>query len=188
MSDALAAVSDADLAVLARSGHEMAFAALFARHRARVYRLILNNVADADEALDLVQETFLSAHRALGRYDPARPMAGWLATIALNKCRDWSRRRTVRRWLWRARPIEEVADTLGDGAPGQDIAIADRDRLTRLRAAIADLPATLREPLVLCAIEGASHGEAAAILGVSAKAVETRLRRARLRLGEMLPE
>lgn len=181
-------MSDGDLAALAHRGREAAFAELFARHRSRVYRLILNNVADADEALDLVQETFLSAHRALGRYDAARPMAGWLATIALNKCRDWSRRRTVRRWLWRARPIEDVADTLGDGAPGQDAAAADRDRLTRLRAAIAELPAALREPLVLCAVEGASQGEAAAILGISAKAVETRLRRARQRLSEMLPE
>lgn len=188
MSDALDALSDGDLAALAHRGREAAFVALFARHRARVYRLILNNVADADEALDLVQETFLSAHRALGRYDPARPMAGWLAAIALNKCRDWGRRRKLRRWLWGTRAIDEVADTLGDGAPGQEILAQDRDRLARLRVAIADLPVALREPLVLCAVEGLAQGEAAAILGITAKAVETRLRRARQRLGEMLPD
>ncbi len=187
MSGDHGALSDGDLAVLARSGGEAAFAALMRRHRSRVYRLILNNVADADEALDLVQETFLSAHRALARYDPARPMAAWLAAIALNKCRDWSRRRALRRFLWSARPVEEMADTLADDLPRHDAAAADRQELARLRRAIAALPATLREPLVLCAVEEMSHAEAAAILNLTPKAVETRLRRARIRLREMLP-
>lgn len=186
MSDAYAALPDGDLAVLAHAGGEAAFAALMQRHRARVYRLILNNVADADEALDLVQETFLSAHRALGRYDPARPMAAWLAAIALNKCRDWGRRRVLRRFLWSARPIEDVAEVVGDPQAAPDEAAATRQYLHRLRRAIADLPATLREPLVLCAIEEVPQAEAAAILGITVKAVETRVRRARLRLGEVL--
>ena len=112
-------LSDGDLVTLAVAGTDAAYAEIVRRHRSHVYRLVLGNVADADEALDLVQETFLSAHRALRRYDPARPMRGWLATIALNKCRDWARRRTVRRFFTFARDIDDVAGAMPDDRPDQ---------------------------------------------------------------------
>lgn len=178
--------TDGALATRAAAGDDSAFAALMRRHRGSVYRLILNNVADPDEALDLVQETFLSAHRALSRYDPARPMAAWLATIALNKCRDWGRRRALRRWLRFARPVDEIAGTVAADMPGQDTTAADRQELARLRAAIAALPVALREPLVLHAVEGMSHADTARILSITPKAVETRLRRARIKLNDLL--
>ena len=179
-------LSDGDLVTLAVAGTDAAYAEIVRRHRSHVYRLVLGNVADADEVLDLVQETFLSAHRALRRYDPARPMRGWLATIALNKCRDWARRRTVRRFFTFARDIDDVAGAMPDDRPDQAVVAADRQELARLRRAIAALPASLREPLVLHAIEGMSQAEAASVLRITGKAVEMRLRRARIRLGEML--
>lgn len=177
---------DGELAALALTGNEPAFARLVQRHRSRVYRLILNSVADPDEALDLVQETFLSAYRALGRYDASRPMTAWLATIALNKCRDFARRRALRRFFFGARPIDDLADTIAANAPDQAIAAEQRQETARLRAAIALLPATLREPLLLCTVEEMRQSDAAALLGISTKAVETRIRRARARLVELL--
>ncbi|RYE03463.1 MAG: RNA polymerase sigma factor, partial [Sphingomonadales bacterium] len=99
------------------------------RHRQRIYRLILANVADPEEALDLVQETFVSAHGALRRFDPARPISAWLARIALNKCRDWGRRRAVRRLLGLATPVEDIADLHADDRPLQDARAADRAEL-----------------------------------------------------------
>lgn len=179
--------SDAALATGAAAGDDAAFAELVRRHRAHLYRLILANVADADEALDLVQETFLSAHRALDRYDPARPLRGWLTTIALNKCRDWARRRAVRRLFRFARPLEEAAEVARDD-PGPDEEADARRRMARVAAAIAELPATLREVLTLRTIEGMSQSEVADLLGISAKAVETRLYRARARLQSVLDE
>jgi len=179
-------LSDGDLATLAVAGNDAAFTEIFRRHRSHIYRLIVGNVVDADEALDLTQEAFVSAHRALRRYDPARPMRGWLATIALNKCRDWARRRAVRRFLGFARPLDDIVDSVSSDEPGHDIAVADRQELARLRQSIAALPAPLREPLVLHAIEGMSQAETAATLSISEKAVETRLRRARIKLRERL--
>lgn len=179
-------LSDGDLATLALAGTDSAYAEIVRRHRSHVYRLILGNVSDADEALDLAQETFLSAHRALRRYDPARPMRSWLAAIALNKCRDWGRRRTVRRFFTFARDIDDMAAAVPDDRPDQEKMAADRQALARLRRAIADLPASLREPLVLHAIEGMSHAETASVLRITGKAVETRLRRARIKLNEAL--
>ena len=181
-----AALPDGDLATLAVAGGDTAYAEIVRRHRSHVYRLIAGNVGDPDEALDLTQETFVSAHRALRRYDPARPMRAWLAAIAINKCRDWGRRRAVRRFLTLARPIDEAAHQVPADEPGHDVVAADRQELVRLRQEIADLPASLREPLVLHTIEGMSQAETAAALSITEKAVETRLRRARIRLAERL--
>lgn len=177
---------DGELATLAVAGGDAAYGEIMRRHRSHVYRVIVGNVAHPDEALDLTQETFVSAHGALRRYDPARPMRAWLATIAINKCRDWARRRTVRRFLTFARPIDDVAEAVPADQPAHDVATADRQELERLRRAIADLPASLREPLVLHTIEGMSQAETAAILSITEKAVETRLRRARIKLAERL--
>ena len=84
------------------------------RHKAALYRLILTQVRDADEALDLVQESFVAAHGALGRFDETRSLRAWLSRIALNKCRDWARRRRVRAMLARVLPVEAAAEVADD--------------------------------------------------------------------------
>ncbi len=186
MKPDLSLLSDGDLAGRSVAGDDGAFAEIMRRHRQRIYRLIRASVADADEALDLVQETFISAHAALRRFDRDRPMAAWLARIAINKCRDWGRRRAVRRLFGLYTPVEDIADLHADDRPLQDAEVASQAELTRLSRAIAELPASQREPLVLCSIDGLSQAEAASILSISEKAVETRIRRARIRLAELL--
>lgn len=118
---------------------------------------------------------------SLRRFDMGRPMRAWLARIAINKARDWRRRRAVRRLIWAVLPIEHASD-IADDQPAVDTLAADREELRQVGAAIATLPANLRETLVLRAIEGMSQAETAEALGISEKAVETRLYRARLRL------
>ncbi|WP_419815882.1 RNA polymerase sigma factor [Glacieibacterium sp.] len=176
------ALTDGELATLALAGRDRAFAEIMQRHRGALYRIVVGNVGDPDEALDLVQESFLSAHRALSRYDETRSMRGWLATIAVNKCRDWGRRRAVRRVFAFARRIDDVAEQVPIDLPGQDVTTADRQDLAKVAHAVTELPEKLRETLVLRAIEGLSQAEVAAILGISDKAVETRLYRARAAL------
>ncbi len=182
----LSTLSDGDLASLSLVGREAAFTEIVRRHRSVLYRLALGNIGDADEALDVVQETFVSAHLALKRYDPARPMRAWLAAIAINKCRDWGRRRAVRRLFSFALPIDGAVENVAEDRPGHDVAASDRQELARLRRAITDLPPSLREPLVLHTIEGMSQTETASILAITEKAVETRLRRARSKLAAIL--
>ena len=184
----LSTLSDGELASLSLAGREAAFTEIVRRYRSILYRLALGNVGDADEALDIVQETLVSAHLALKRYDPERPMRAWLAAIAINKCRDWGRRRAVRRLFSFALPIDAAVENVAEDRPGHDVAASDRQELARLRRAITDLPASLREPLVLHTIEGMSQAETASILAITEKAVETRLRRARIKLGNVLDE
>lgn len=186
MSLDLSILSDGELAALSLGGRQAAFAEIMRRHRDAVYRLVVANVGDPEEALDLVQETFVAAHRALARYEHARPMRRWLATIALNKCRDWRRRRLVRRLFAFALPLDGDSAEVPEDRVLPDALAADRAELRQVARAIAELPDALREPLVLRAVEDLSQAETAAILGITEKAVETRVRRARAKLSARL--
>ena len=178
---------DATLAAQALAGRQAAYGALMRRHRDAVYRLTRGHVGDADAAMDIVQESFIAAFASLARYDGRRPFRGWIARITINKCHDWARRRAVRRFFTFARPIEDAAH-VADAAPDPEQAAQSRASVARIEAAVAALPVALREVVLLRGIEGMSQAEVAQILGVSEKAVEPRLYRARRQLQEMLRE
>lgn len=179
-------LSDGDLAALSIAGRQPAFAEILRRYRTPVFCVARAWTGDADEALDIVQETFVAAHRALARYDGNRAMQAWLSTIALNKCRDWARRRAVRRFLSFGLDHTGQGEAVPDPAAPVDDAAADRQELDRVTRTIATLPDTLKAPLILHAIEGLAQAEVAQLLGISAKAVETRIYRARAQLAEKL--
>ena len=180
MTAGSASESDGALARRAVAGERAAFNVLVRRYQEPLYRFIRRYVGDADEAYDLLQETMISAWQALGRYDPERPVLIWLRRIALNKCRDWGRRRAVRQFFFRATPLETAGVAVADEHDHQT------DNLVRLDGAIAALPVQLKEPLLLTAFEGMSQQEAADALGLTVKAIETRVYRARKLLAEAL--
>ena len=185
MAGGVSAEPDAELVTKALAGKQSAYFALMLRHREAVFKLARSHTGDESEALDVTQECFVAAFAALYRYDAERPFRTWLLRIALNKCRDWGRRRKVRRFFTFARPLDEamhVAETAQDA----EQALASRDEVERIRREIANLPAQLKEPLILCALEGLSQDEAATALGVSRKAIEMRVYRARKKLAEAL--
>lgn len=164
----------------APAGDPGAFSRLMTATKGDLYRLVLRYVGDPDEAMDLVQDTYAAAWLAIGRYDPTRPFGAWIRTIALNRCRDWSRRRRVRRMIRGVMGLDAPeARRVGDPAPGVEDHVDDRQRMARLQAALHSLPDAQRAPLLLAALEGRSHAEIGGILGVSPKAVELRIARAR---------
>ena len=187
MSLDLSQCSDGELAALALGGQERAYREFLRRYRDPVYRLVRGTIRDSEEAFDVTQESFVAAFAALKRYDRERPFKLWISRIAINKCRDWARRRAVRSFFTRAVPIEDAFDLAGDGV-SPETETGDRAELARVSAGIANLPAKLRQVLVLRAIEGMTQAEAAEALGVTEKAVETRLYRARLALNGILRE
>lgn len=168
---------DATLVAAALAGEDRAFTELMRRHKGAVFRVIRRYVGNSDEAYDLLQETFVSAWSALSKFDKRRPISSWLQRVALNKCRDWTRRRQVRRFFYSADSLDSpAAKAIVADAVGAD----DKEHiLARLDAAIAALPPRLKEPLILVTIAGMSQIAAAQTLGVSPKAIETRLYRAR---------
>jgi RNA polymerase sigma-70 factor (ECF subfamily) len=175
--------SDASLAIAARAGDQAAFSAIMRRHKGWLYQFIRRYVADRDDAYDVLQESFVSAWGALARFDPERPFEAWLRRIALNKCRDRARRNMVRRTTLSLFGIGAAAS---EPAAAPDSAALADGALHRLEGAIATLPRPLKEALVLTALEGLSHKEAGETLGINAKAVETRVYRAKKRLAQIL--
>ncbi len=175
--------------VRAAGGDRAAFTALITATKADLYRFVRRYVGDEAEAHDLLQEAYASAWLAMRRYDPTRPFEVWLRSIALNKCRDWSRRRTVRRVVRGVMGLDAPeAKAVGDDAPTPEARLDDQRRVEALQRALSDLPNALKAPLLLAALEGRPHAEIASILHITPKAVETRIARARTKLSEVLGE
>ncbi len=185
MSLDLGACSDGELAALAIGGRESAYSELMRRYREAIFRFARAHTANDDAALDITQQTFIAGFAALGRYDQARPLRYWLTRIALNKCRDWARRRKVRALFSFATPLENAPDPFDPTADVEREASA-RQELASVMTAMSGLPAKLNAVLVLRTIEGLSQAETAALLGITGKAVETRLHRARHKLQDIL--
>ena len=179
--------TDSELVAGVLGGDEQAFTALMRRHKSWLYLFIRRHTPTSDDAYDILQETFASAWRAMQRYDRDRSLETWLRRIALNKCRDKGRKEAVRRRVFAfvgapAAMVEEVPDI----APDAERAQIASETLKRLDAALARLPAHLREPLVLTSLQGLSQREAAEVLGVGVKVVEMRVYRARKLLAAAL--
>lgn len=171
-----------DIALVRRTvdGDQAAFNAIMHRYKERVFRIARRSLDDPDEAYDATQEVFVSAWRNLTRFDEARSLLAWLAKITINECRDRRRRRAVRAFFFRAAPIDgPEAARLADDDQLVERTVMARDELRQAQREIAALPDNLREAFILCVIEEMPQKEVAAILGVSVKAVETRVARAR---------
>lgn len=92
-------MSDEQLARQGRAGSLDAFEELVLRYENRVYAFVVRACRNPEDAAEVTQDTFVKVYQALPQYDPGRPFAPWLFTIARRKCID--RRR--------ARPPEEAA-------------------------------------------------------------------------------
>jgi RNA polymerase sigma-70 factor (ECF subfamily) len=180
---------DQSIEVRAAGGDRAAFTTLMTATKADLYRFIRRYVGDEAEAHDVLQEAYASAWLAMRRYDPARPFEVWLRSIALNKCRDWSRRRAVRRVVRGVMGLDAPeATAVGDDAPTPEARLDDQRKAGALQRALSDLPDTLKAPLLLATLEGRSHTEIGSILHITPKAVETRIARARKKLSEVLAQ
>ena len=179
-------LTDARLVSLAIQGDADAFGDLMDRHARHLRRLVARRLRNPQDGLDVLQETHLSVWRSLGSYDVGRSFEAWLTCIALNKCRDWARRRHVRSGAL-ARLQEEAAhEGASLGSPSTERLVIDREGVRDLSRALQELPAQLREPLVLSALCELPQAIVAKELRLTRKAVEMRIRRARIRLHEAL--
>ena len=183
----IAEATDAALARSAAEGDDKAFAVLVGRHKEPLYRLLRRYTGDSDEAYEAAHEAFIAAWGALKRYDPSRSFGAWLRTIAINKARDRGRRMLVRRVLFGFRDLDdaEVLETADPAASAEHEVLQD-EQAKRFDRAVSRLPFALKEALILTAFEGLSQKEAAQLLGVSIKTVETRVYRARKLLMDQL--
>lgn len=98
--------SDEQLARESQSGSIGSFEELVLRYENRVYGFVLRACRNSEDAAEITQDTFLKAYQALAQFDPHKPLAPWLFTIARRKCIDWHRASP----LEQAAPLHESTD------------------------------------------------------------------------------
>lgn len=168
----------------AARGSKAAFNRVMNQQAPRLQNIALRLMGNGPDAEDAVQETLASAWLKLGSFDQSRPISPWLTRITVNKCRDLLRKRRIRQFF-EFQSVDDTGLSIADDAPGPSADLQARQGLELIRKEIARLPIALREPLVLVTFGENSQAEAAHILGISEKAVETRIYRARNRLREI---
>jgi RNA polymerase sigma-70 factor, ECF subfamily len=173
--------ADGDVELLARSarGDRRAFDKIVTRYGPVALRVAARMAPDRQAAEDIAQEAMVRVWRCAGEFDARRArFSTWLYRIVVNLCID-SRRRP------QPVPLPEDFDPVDPSANAAQIMEVD-ERRAALVTAIDELPSGQRAALILVYDEGLSGAEAAQVLGVSTKAVERLLARARARLRELL--
>lgn len=176
-------LADSDLMRRTAAGDRDAFAALYQRHHAMVYRFARLMTGCNSAAEDIVQEVFLVVMRDAVRYDPARAaLSSYLYGIA----RHHTRRRLARDRQFVAFD-SSCSDALSRVAEDNaDATLERRQTLQRLRRAILSLPRRYREVIVLCDLQDVSYNDAASALGCAVGTIRSRLHRARHLLSQKM--
>ena len=157
----------------AQRGSREALTGLYAAHWRRAHRAAYLVVHDGAAAEDIAQDAFLAAVDALDRFDRRRPFGPWLHRIVVNRAIDWGRREALRRSV--GDPDDRHAADQTSGTVGED-----------MMEALAQLPVEQRAVVVLRHLLDYTPGEVARMLDLPRGTVNSRLRRALDRLGDLL--
>ena len=165
-----------------------AFRKLVEDYSPRVYNLALKMLRDPDLAEDILQETFVSAYRAIDRFEGRSHISTWLYRIAHNAVLTRLRKEKA---MPEVESLEDHPDldtlpALGEGEHSPERRILQAELLEKMDRALANLSESLRAVFVLRDIDGLSTSQTAQVLDLSETAVKTRLHRARLALRAQL--
>jgi RNA polymerase sigma-70 factor (ECF subfamily) len=168
----------------AKRGDREAFRTLFERYHRRAYALAFGVVRHPDDALDVVQDAFIKAHKYLDKFEGNSSFYTWLYRIVMNLAIDHLRKhRRVRPVeLDEARLDESTVDegllpSLLGGNPGR--ALMDKEIRARIDVALAELSENHRSVLVMRELEGLSYEEMATAMNCSKGTIMSRLFHAR---------
>ena len=183
-------VDDADLVQAARRGDRDAFKTLFERYHRRAYTLAFGVVRNQDDALDVVQDAFIKAHKYLDKFEGTSSFFTWLYRIVMNLAIDHIRKhRRIKPVELDEQHVEDVADDtlvpkiLG-GNPGR--ALMDKQIRARIDQALDELSDNHRAVLVMRELEGMSYEEMAQAMGCSKGTIMSRLFHARKNMQKRL--
>lgn len=183
--------TDAEWMSRLAAGEDLALNALMNRWSGRIVAFLFRMTGQRETAVDLAQETFVKLYQARGRYRPQGQFSTYLFAIAANLARNHAR--------WKARhptvsldatdppAADHWPDPVDPANTPAEAALA-REKSAAVQQAILALPVDLREALTLLAYEQMSYAQIAQLTGCSAKAVETRIYRARQILKQRLSD
>ena len=189
--------SEAELVVAAERGEAGAFEELVVMTQDRLYNLTFRMTGHHEEAEDVLQETYLRAHRSLASFEGGSQFYTWLYRIAVNACLSRGRKLGRRHEFESASLDASFAGSDGESTLGASFAAGDGDPLEaasllererRVHEAISALPEEYRTVIVLRDIEGLSYDDVGKVTRSTRAAVKSRLHRARARLAELLAD
>ncbi|MBI2497473.1 MAG: RNA polymerase sigma factor [Opitutae bacterium] len=188
-ADPGAGPSDEELMQRLQGGEATALAPLMQRWEGPVKRFIFRMVGNTAEADDLAQEVFVRVFTKCATFRPGAKFSTWCFSIAANQAKNrlrwWRRRPAVSLNAW-TEAGGDTPDASRSGVAASHAAVR-HEQIAAVQKAVAALPLELRTALVLFEYEGQSMADIAEALNCTAKAVENRLYRARVRLKEVLP-
>ncbi|MCM8764776.1 MAG: sigma-70 family RNA polymerase sigma factor [Candidatus Omnitrophica bacterium] len=172
----------------AKEGDKTAFEELVKLYFSRIYKTAIHIMADADEAKDMTQETFIKAYSALDRFDGRSTFFTWIYRILINLCLN--RKKEIQKWA----PLKEKDPRLKAFVEEKETASGEtpEDKLNKKRTiislveAIDELSEALRTTLILVVFENMDYKQVGEILGCSEGTVAWRVFRAREILREKL--
>lgn len=176
--------ADEQLVLLAKDGKLDAFNSLVDRHQGAVFSLCMRLLGQREAAEDAAQETFLSAYRALARFQGGS-FRSWLLRIAANESKDELRRRKRKDAATSVEALEERLDVpleIPDASPGAEQAAERRDLGSALEVALRELPFEQRQAILLVDLYDFQYEEAARVAGASVGTIKSRIHRGRERL------
>ena len=167
--------AEPELVAHATRGDLDAFEQLVREHQRIAFRtayVITGSAADAEEAM---QDAFVKAHRALGRFREGAPFRPWLLAIVANEARN-RRRSAARRARFELHLVEERPSA--DAAPSPEVALLANEQRARLLGALETLAEEQRQAVACRYLLGLTERETAAALGCRPGTVKSRLSRA----------
>lgn len=171
-----------DILIRCQRGDKAAFRSVVEAHQRMVFSLSLKMVCDEDEAKDIVQETFIRVWQNIGEYDPGRPFATWLYTIATRLCMDHlkGRKRIV--------PLPDDESVLRQFAANADSqrTLENSEWVAIVRQLTEGLSEKQRLVFTLCQLEGLSSQEVTQITDLDASQVKSNLYVARQTIRKQL--
>ncbi|MEN9436725.1 MAG: hypothetical protein RIR09_1380 [Pseudomonadota bacterium] len=181
----LATDSDWALVQTTLAGDQRAYGLLVLKYQRRIQRLIARMVRDTDLVEDIAQETFIRAYRALHQFRGDAQFYTWLYRIAIN---------TAKKFLLELKREPHIARTFADNDADDETfsqkqepttdetpetVLAAKELAAVVNAAVDDLPADLKQALVLREMEGLSYEEIAVSMNCPIGTVRSRIFRAR---------
>ena len=175
-------VTDKELIERVKNGEKSAYDLLVLKYQQRIVNLVSRFVRNHSDALDVTQEAFIKAYRALPNFRGDSAFYTWLYRIAVNTAKNHLavQLRRPRTSDYDVSDIEQIEgnNALKDQATPESLLLKDELQATVLKA-IDDLPEDLKTAIMLREIEGLSYEEIACVMGCPIGTVRSRIFRAR---------
>jgi len=180
--DSYIVAEDRRLVEWALEGDDTAFEYLFNRYREAIYRLFVQRLGGANDADDLLQETFIKVYINLHRYSPDYTFGQWVYTIARNTFIDYVRKRQD------DLSLDERFSAPPSPAPTPEENVINRQQRTQIEQYLERLAPHYRRLVVMRFFDEYSYEEIADKLALPLGTVKTRIHRARERMCRMISE